>query len=99
MNIDHEPSRYSRPKDSNQDYPNEKDPSSNISYEEKGVMKISTSILVPDYLVSLLIGKNGENIKGIMNKSGSMITFAKEVITIIKTFSITMTVRSLQSMC
>jgi hypothetical protein len=42
-------------------------------------MKISNDFIVPDYLVSLLIGKSGETIRGIMNKSGSMITFQKEV--------------------
>lgn len=56
-----------------------KDPSNNISYEEKGINKISIDIIVPDYLVSLLIGKNGECIRGIMTKSGSMITFQKDV--------------------
>ena len=34
---------------------------------------------MPDHLVSLLIGKNGETIRSIMNKSGSMINFQKEV--------------------
>jgi hypothetical protein len=62
----------------NYDYSN-KDPSNNLSYEEKGTQKISLDIIVPDYLVSLLIGKNGECIRGIMNKSGSMINFQKEV--------------------
>ena len=57
-----------------------KDPSHNVSYEEKGINKISIDIIVPDYLVSLLIGKNGECIRGIMTKSGSMITFQKEVL-------------------
>jgi len=57
-----------------------KDPTNNISYEEKGTSKISIDIIVPDYLVSLLIGKNGECIRGIMSKSGSMITFQKDVI-------------------
>jgi transcription antitermination factor NusA-like protein len=57
-----------------------KDSTTNISYEDKGIMKISNDIIVPDYLVSLLIGKNGETIRGIMGKSGSMITFQKEVI-------------------
>jgi hypothetical protein len=65
--------------DNNFDYSN-KDPSTNISYEDKGIIKISTDIIVPDYLVSLLIGKNGECIRNIMNKSGSMINFQKEVI-------------------
>jgi len=65
-------------KNDNFDY-NLKDPTNNLSYEEKGLMKISIDIIVPDYLVSLLIGKKGETIRGIMNKSGSMITFQKEV--------------------
>jgi hypothetical protein len=65
--------------DHHYDYSN-KDPSNNLSYDEKGVQKISLDIIVPDYLVSLLIGKNGECIRGIMNKSGSMINFQKEVI-------------------
>lgn len=56
-----------------------KDSSNNFSFEEKGIMKISIDILVPDYLVSLLIGKNGETTRSIMNKSGSLITFQKEV--------------------
>jgi hypothetical protein len=43
-------------------------------------MKISCDIIVPDYLVSLLIGKKGETIRGIMIKSGSIITFQKEVL-------------------
>jgi hypothetical protein len=42
-------------------------------------MKISIDVLVPDYLVSLLIGKNGEIIRSMMNKSGSLIIFQKEV--------------------
>jgi len=57
-----------------------KDPSNNISYDENGVFKISNDIIVPDYLVSLLIGKNGETIRSIMNKSGAVIAFRKEVI-------------------
>lgn len=63
--------------DNNFDYSN-KDPTNNVSYEEKALMKISNDIIVPDYLVSLLIGKNGECIRNIMNKSGSMINFQKE---------------------
>lgn len=62
----------------NENYGYDKDPSNNISYEEKGVVKISNDIIVPDYLVSLLIGKNGETTRGIMNKSGAMIIFQKE---------------------
>ena len=65
-------------KNDNFDY-NLKDASNNLSYEEKGLMKIAIDVIVPDYLVSLLIGKKGETIRGIMNKSGSMISFQKEV--------------------
>jgi len=65
-------------KNDNFDY-NLKDSSNNLSYEEKGVTKIAIDMIVPDYLVSLLIGKKGETIRGIMNKSGSMISFQKEV--------------------
>lgn len=56
-----------------------KDPSINSSYEENGVMKISNDILVPDYLVSVLMGRDSENIKTIMNKTGAIILFQKEV--------------------
>ena len=74
-----------------------KDPSNNTSYDEKGVMKISNDIIVPDYLVSLLIGKSGETIRSIMNKSGSMITFQKEVRKIkIIILSIMMSLKSTQ---
>lgn len=55
------------------------DTSKNISYDEKGIKKIITTIVVPDNLVSLLIGKNGDSIKGIMSKTDSIVSFAKEV--------------------
>ena len=51
-----------------------------FSYEENGIIKINTYFLVPDNLVSFLIGKKGENVKNIMNKTGSIITFSKEYI-------------------
>jgi len=41
----------------------------NISFEDRGIMKIGIDILVPKYLTSILIGKNGENIKVIQEKS------------------------------
>lgn len=56
-----------------------KDQASKIFYDENGVQKLVSNILVPDNLVSLLIGKNGENIKSLMKRSGSIISFAKEV--------------------
>ena len=34
---------------------------------------------VPEHLVSLLIGKNGENVKSIMHTTGASVTFCKEV--------------------
>ena len=51
---------------------------SNWSYEENGVMKISIDFIVPDRLVSFLIGKNGENVRNIMSKTGALINFSKE---------------------
>ena len=50
----------------------------NFSYEENGVMKISTDIIVPDHLVNILIGRKGENVRSIMGKTGSSINFSKE---------------------
>lgn len=52
---------------------------SSFSYEENGEMKINTDFIVPDQLVSLLRGTNGENVRTIMNKSGAIVTFSKEV--------------------
>ena len=46
---------------------------------ENGVNKISTQFTVPEHLVSLLIGKNGENVKSIMHTTGASVTFCKEV--------------------
>ena len=54
-------------------------PYSFFSYIENGVTKISTYFTVPDHLVSLLIGKKGENIRAIMNSTGAVVTFCKEV--------------------
>jgi len=50
-----------------------------FSYTENGVTKINTYFTVPDHLVSLLIGKKGENVRSIMNSTGAVITFCKEV--------------------
>ena len=41
--------------------------------------KINTYFTVPDHLVSLLIGKKGENVRAIMNSTGAVVTFCKEV--------------------
>ena len=41
-------------------------------------MKISIDFIVPDRLVSFLIGKNGENVRNIMSKTGALINFSKE---------------------
>ena len=46
---------------------------------ENGINKISTQFTVPEHLVSLLIGKNGENVKSIMHSTGASVTFCKEV--------------------
>ena len=59
---------------------NENDiPPINTCYKEKGIFKISNDIIVPDYLVSLVIGSNSQNIKAISSKTGCSINFAKEV--------------------
>ena len=58
-------------------------PYSSFSYTENGMTKINTDFTVPDHLVSLLIGKKGENVRSIMNSTGAVITFSKEVIIII----------------
>lgn len=50
-----------------------------FSYLDNGVVKMNTSFTVPDHLVSLLIGKNGENVRKIMNKTEAVVTFGKEV--------------------
>ena len=54
-------------------------PYSFFSYTENGVTKINTYFTVPDHLVSLLIGKKGENVRAIMNSTGAIVTFCKEV--------------------
>ena len=54
-------------------------PYSLFSYIENGVTKINTYFTVPDHLVSLLIGKKGENVRAIMNSTGAIVTFCKEV--------------------
>lgn len=54
------------------------DLNNNFSYEENGIMKISTDIIVPDHLVNILIGRKGENVRAIMSKTGSSINFSKE---------------------
>ena len=46
---------------------------------ENGINKISTQFTVPEHLVSILIGKNGENVKSIMHSTGASVTFCKEV--------------------
>jgi len=50
-----------------------------MSYIENDTMKISTYIIVPDYLTSLLIGINNEFINKIMEKTETRITFETEV--------------------
>lgn len=50
----------------------------NFSFDDNGITKISTDFIVPDHLVSLLIGKKGENVRTIMSQTGSSINFSKE---------------------
>ena len=43
-------------------------------------MKISLNIVVPDYLVAMIIGKNGDIVKSFMKQSECSISFYREVI-------------------
>jgi hypothetical protein len=49
-----------------------------ITYEENGELKSNISILVPDALVSLLIGNHGGTVKDLMQKTGAHISFSKD---------------------
>lgn len=42
-------------------------------------MRITTTVIVPNYLVPYLIGKNGEVIKNIETKTTAKISFQREV--------------------
>jgi len=68
-----------RERDNNNSNRNYQRPYSLFSYVENGVTKINTYFTVPDHLVSLLIGKKGENVRAIMNSTGAVVTFCKEV--------------------
>ena len=68
--------RYEKPKNTGRNY---QKPYSKFCCVENGVNKISTQFTVPEHLVSLLIGKNGENVKSIMHSTGANVTFCKEV--------------------
>ena len=68
--------RYDKPKNTGRNY---QKPYSKFCCVENGVNKISTQFTVPEHLVSLLIGKNGENVKSIMHTTGASVTFCKEV--------------------
>ena len=68
---------------------------------ENGINKISTQFTVPEHLVSILIGKNGENVKSIMHSTGASVTFCKEVsfnFTLLIYYSIMMTEKLIQQM-
>ena len=69
--------RYEKPKNTGRGY---QKPYSKFCCIENGINKISTQFTVPEHLVSLLIGKNGENVKSIMHTTGANVTFCKEVI-------------------
>lgn len=75
-----------RERDNNNSNRNYQRPYSLFSYIENGVTKINTYFTVPDHLVSLLIGKKGENVRAIMNSTGAVVTFCKEVRNIIFKF-------------
>jgi rRNA processing protein Krr1/Pno1 len=47
--------------------------------DSKGDMRITTTVIVPNYLVPYLIGKSGEVIKNIETKTTSKISFQREV--------------------
>ena len=69
--------RYdNKPKNTGRKY---QKPYSKFCCVENGINKISTQFTVPENLVSLLIGKNGENVKSIMHSTGASVTFCKEV--------------------
>ena len=68
--------RYDKPKYTGRNY---QKPFSKFCCVENGINKISTQFTVPENLVSLLIGKNGENVKSIMHSTGASVTFCKEV--------------------
>ena len=68
--------RYDKPKNTGRNY---QKPYSKFCCVENGINKISTQFTVPEHLVSLLIGKNGENVKSIMHSTGANVTFCKEV--------------------
>ncbi len=66
-----------------------------FSFEENGVIKTNTYFIVPDHLVSVLIGKEGENSREIMSKTGTEIIYGKEVNNILIIFYSLMTILNL----
>jgi hypothetical protein len=68
--------RYEKPKNTGRAYQKQY---SKFCCIENGINKISTQFTVPEHLVSILIGKNGENVKSIMHSTGASVTFCKEV--------------------
>ena len=76
---DYRKRRGENDRDNNNMNRNYQRPYSSFSYNENGVTKINTYFTVPDHLVSLLIGKKGENVRAIMNSTGAVVTFCKEV--------------------
>ena len=90
--------RYEKPKNTGRAY---QKPYSKFCCVENGINKISTQFTVPEHLVSILIGKNGENVKSIMHSTGASVTFCKEVsfnFTLLIYYSIMMTEKLIQQM-
>jgi hypothetical protein len=50
-----------------------------MSYEEEGVLKASVHIVLPDYLITHIIGKEKATINSIVNESGCVIRFLSDV--------------------
>ena len=50
------------------------DHSMNRSYQEKGIIKITNEIIIPDHLLFAFSGKNFDLLKIISNKTGSILS-------------------------
>jgi hypothetical protein len=50
------------------------DPSKNRSFEEKGLIKITNEIIIPEHLVFAFTGKNSDMLKLIYSKTGAYVS-------------------------